>query len=166
MIEQKQGGHVLNTASMAGLVGMSWLGAYCAAKFAVVGFTESLRRELEAHEIGVSVLCPMIVATDITANSMRMRAASAGAASARSEPKASEGSRAEGARSQMEVPKTAAAPDQPPAGALQGGVIGAAEVANRVVRGIERNDLYILTHPEQRELLRRRATRLDEAAQW
>jgi NAD(P)-dependent dehydrogenase (short-subunit alcohol dehydrogenase family) len=140
MIEQKQGGHVLNTASMAGLVGMSWLGVYCAAKFAVVGFTESLRRELEAHEIGVSVLCPMIVATDITANSMRMRG--------------------------LEVPKTAAAPDQPPAGALRGGVIGTAEVANRVVRGIERNDLYILTHPEQRELLRRRATRLDEAAQW
>jgi hypothetical protein len=66
----------------------------------------------------------------------------------------------------LEVPKTAAAPDQPPTGALQGGVIGTGEVAARVVRGIERNDLYILTHPEQRELLRRRATRLDEAAQW
>jgi NAD(P)-dependent dehydrogenase (short-subunit alcohol dehydrogenase family) len=140
MIEQKQGGHILNTASMAGLVGMSWLGVYCAAKFAVVGFTESLRRELDAHEIGVSVLCPMIVATEITANSMRMRG--------------------------LEAPKTVAAPDQPPVGALQGGVIGTAEVAIRVVRGIERNDLYILTHPEQRELLRRRAARLDEAAQW
>ena len=70
MIEQKQGGHVLNTASMAGLVGMSWLGVYCAAKFAVVGFTESLRRELEPHGIGVSVLCPMIVDTEITANSL------------------------------------------------------------------------------------------------
>ena len=165
LIEQKQGGHVLNTASMAGLVGMSWLGVYCAAKFAVVGFTESLRRELEAHEIGVSVLCPMIVATDITANSMRMRAASAGAAGARSEPKASEGARAESARSQTEVPKAVAEPEQPPAGALRGGVIGVEEVARRVVRGVERNDLYILTHPEQRELLRRRAARLDEAAQ-
>lgn len=164
MIEQKQGGHVLNTASMAGLVGMSWLGVYCAAKFAVVGFTESLRRELEAHEIGVSVLCPMIVATAITANSMRMRAASSGVAGARSEPKASEGSRAEDARSKLEVPKAVAEPEQPPAGALRGGVIGAEEVACRVVRGIERNDLYILTHPEQRELLRRRAARLDEAA--
>ena len=138
LIEQKQGGHVLNTASMAGLVGMSWLGVYCAAKFAVVGFTESLRRELEVHGIGISVLCPMIVATDITANSMRMRG--------------------------LEVPKAVAEPDQPPAGALVGGVIGAEEVARRVVRGIERNDLYILTHPEQRELLRRRAARLDEAA--
>jgi NAD(P)-dependent dehydrogenase (short-subunit alcohol dehydrogenase family) len=136
MIEQKQGGHVLNTASMAGLVGMSWLGVYCAAKFAVVGFTEALKRELEAHGIGVSVLCPMIVATDITANSMKMRG--------------------------MEVPKSEAAPDQPPAGALKGGVITTEEVAKRVVRGIERKDLYILTHPEQREFLRRRAARLDE----
>ena len=136
MIEQKQGGHVLNTASMAGLVGMSWLGVYCAAKFAVVGYTEALRRELEAHGIGVSVLCPMIVATEITANSMKMRG--------------------------MEVPKSEAAPDQPPAGALKGGVITTAEVAKRVVRGIERRDLYILTHPEQREFLRRRAARLDE----
>jgi len=136
MIEQKQGGHVLNTASMAGLVGMSWLGVYCAAKFAVVGYTEALRRELEAHGIGVSVLCPMIVATDITANSMKMRG--------------------------MEVPKTEGEPDQPPAGALKGGVITTGEVAQRVVRGIERKDLYILTHPEQREFLRRRAARLDE----
>jgi NAD(P)-dependent dehydrogenase (short-subunit alcohol dehydrogenase family) len=162
MVEQKQGGHILNTASMAGLVGMSWLGVYCAAKFAVVGFTEALKRELEAHGIGVSVLCPMIVATDITANSMKMRAASVGAADARSEPQASEGSRAEGARSQLEVPKAEAEPDQPPAGALKGGVITTAEVAKRVVRGIERKDLYILTHPEQREFLRRRAARLDE----
>ena len=60
----------------------------------------------------------------------------------------------------------ASAADQPPAGALQGGVIAAPEVAARVVRGIVRNDLYILTPPEQRELLRRRAARHDEAAQW
>ena len=143
MIEQNQGGHVLNTASMAGLVGMSWLGVYCAAKFAVVGYTEALRRELEAHGIGVSVLCPMIVATDITANSMKMRG--------------------------MEVPKSEGSPDQPPSGALKGGVITTDEVAKRVVRGIERKDLYILTHPEQREFLRRRAARLDEvfeASRW
>jgi NAD(P)-dependent dehydrogenase (short-subunit alcohol dehydrogenase family) len=136
MIEQKQGGHVLNTASMAGLVGMSWLGVYCAAKFAVVGFTESLRRELEPHGIGVSVLCPMIVATDITANSLRMRG--------------------------VEVPK-AETPAQPPAAAMRGGVIAVEQVTARVVRAIERNDLYVLTHPEQREFLRRRAARLDEA---
>jgi NAD(P)-dependent dehydrogenase (short-subunit alcohol dehydrogenase family) len=131
LIEQKQGGHVLNTASMAGLVGMSWLGVYCAAKFAVVGLSEALRRELEPHGIGVSVLCPMIVATRITENSARTRG--------------------------LPPPPES----QPPAGALKGGVIAAEEVARRVVRGIERNELYVLTHPEQRDFLRRRAARLD-----
>jgi NAD(P)-dependent dehydrogenase (short-subunit alcohol dehydrogenase family) len=134
MIEQGQGGHVLNTASMAGLVGMQWLGVYCASKFAVVGLTESLRRELEPHGIGVSVLCPMIVATAINENSLRLRG--------------------------REAPAAPAVP-QPPAGAMRGGVITTDEVARRVVRGIERNQLYILTHPEQREFLRRRAERLD-----
>jgi NAD(P)-dependent dehydrogenase (short-subunit alcohol dehydrogenase family) len=41
LIEQKQGGHIVNTASMAGLAGMPSLGVYCASKFAVVGLTES-----------------------------------------------------------------------------------------------------------------------------
>lgn len=134
LVAQGQGGHILNTASMAGLVGMGWLGIYCASKFAVVGLTESLRRELAAHGIGVSALCPMVVATEIDRNSARLRG--------------------------REAPD-APAVDQPPAGALRGGVIAAEEVARRVVRGIERNDLYILTHPEQREFLRRRAERLD-----
>jgi len=149
LIEQRQGGHILNTASMAGLVGMQWLGVYCAAKFAVVGLSESLRRELAPHGIGVSVLCPMIVETRITQNSARTRAASAGRAGARSEPEASE------------VHQDAAVPFTPPEGAMKGGVIAAEEVARRVVRGIERDDLYVLTHPEQRDFLRRRAARLD-----
>ena len=54
------------------------------------------------------------------------------------------------------------APPPAPA-AMKGGVISPQEVAKRVVRGIERRDLYILTHREQREILRRRAARLDAA---
>ena len=49
----------------------------------------------------------------------------------------------------------------PPAAAMAGGTIAPDEVARRVVRGIERKDLYIFTHPEQREILRRRAERQD-----
>ena len=138
LLEQRQGGHVLNTASMAGLVGMQWLGIYCAAKFAVVGMTEALHRELKPHGIGASVLCPMIVATNITANSQRMRPGAPPAPASSSE-------------------------GQPPEGAMQGGTVTAESVAARVVRGIERKDLYVLTHPEQREILRRRAARLDAA---
>jgi NAD(P)-dependent dehydrogenase (short-subunit alcohol dehydrogenase family) len=134
LVEQKVGGHIVNTASMAGLVGMQWLGVYCASKFAVVGLTEALRRELRPHAIGVSVLCPMVVDTNIDQNSVRLRPA---------------------ALRNEDDPPTA------PAGALVGAVISAADVARRVVRGIERNSLYILTHAEQREILRRRGARLD-----
>jgi hypothetical protein len=44
---------------------------------------------------------------------------------------------------------------------MQGGVIPPDQVAQRVVRAIERKQLYVLTHPEQRQFLRRRAARLD-----
>ena len=134
LIEQGDGGHVVNTASMAGLTGMRWLGVYSASKFAVVGLTEALRRELEPHGIGVSVLCPMMVDTQMTGNSSRARPPDQ--------------------RGQDETP--APGPDT-----LVGNIISPDEVAARALRGIERNDLYILTHPEQREILRRRAARLD-----
>lgn len=134
LIAQKAGGHVVNTASMAGLVGMRWLGIYSTSKFAVVGLSEALHRELQEHEIGVSVLCPMIVQTAINENSVRNRPAA------------------------LRNPGEALVP---PDGAMVGGTIPAEEVARRVVRAIERKDLYVLTHPEQREILRRRAGKQD-----
>ena len=135
LLARGDGGHVVNTASMAGLVGMHWLGVYCASKFAVVGLTESLHRELADRNIGVSVLCPMIVQTNINENSVRNRP------SALRNP------------GDDSVVVDAAA--------MVGSVIAPEEVARRVVRGIERKDLYILTHPEQREILRRRWQRQD-----
>jgi NAD(P)-dependent dehydrogenase (short-subunit alcohol dehydrogenase family) len=136
MLARKQGGHVVNTASMAGLVGMQQLGVYCATKFAVVGLSESLERELRPQGIGVHVLCPMIVSTNIGRNSAR----------------------------RLGRPEPDQPPPQPGASAgesMVGGVVAPREVAQRVVRGIERGSLYIFTHPEQREILRRRARRQD-----
>jgi len=138
ILEHGEGGYVVNTASMAGLTGMSFLGMYCASKFAVVGLTESLSRELREHGVGVSLLCPMIVATDINANSLRQHP----------DPER---------RRQAE---TAPSNENPPP-AMRGGVIQPGDVARRVVRAMERGQLYILTHPEQREILRRRAERID-----
>jgi NAD(P)-dependent dehydrogenase (short-subunit alcohol dehydrogenase family) len=60
-----QPGHVVNTASLAGLVGFREAGGYVATKFAVVGMSEVLRAELHGSPIGVSVLCPAAVATEI-----------------------------------------------------------------------------------------------------
>jgi NAD(P)-dependent dehydrogenase (short-subunit alcohol dehydrogenase family) len=58
-------GHIVNTASMAGLVASARLGAYTASKFAVVGMSEVLRAEMEPHGVGVSVLCPGLVRTNL-----------------------------------------------------------------------------------------------------
>jgi NAD(P)-dependent dehydrogenase (short-subunit alcohol dehydrogenase family) len=135
LLARGRGGHIVNTASMAGLVGMRWLGIYSASKFAVVGLSEALHRELEVHGIGVSVLCPMVVQTNINTNSIRNR------------------------------PATLRNPGEalvvPDGATMAGSVIAPEEVARRVVRAIERNDLYVFTHPEQRDILRRRCGRQD-----
>jgi NAD(P)-dependent dehydrogenase (short-subunit alcohol dehydrogenase family) len=71
------GGHVVNTSSGAGLAAPGSGFLYHTAKFAVVGLSESLRSELEAASIGVSVLCPGPVATRIMYRTARMQPNSA-----------------------------------------------------------------------------------------
>jgi NAD(P)-dependent dehydrogenase (short-subunit alcohol dehydrogenase family) len=61
--EHGEGGHIVNTSSVLGLVGLSPAGAYSATKYAVVGMSEVLRAELAPDGIGVSVLCPSFVNT-------------------------------------------------------------------------------------------------------
>lgn len=64
-------GHVLNTASMAGLGPLVGNAPYCAAKHAIVGLTETLRNELRLvdGDVGASVLCPSLVPTNVAASS-------------------------------------------------------------------------------------------------
>jgi 3-dehydrosphinganine reductase len=52
------GGSIVNTASIAGLIGVFGYTDYCASKFGLVGFSEALRSELKPYNISVSVLCP------------------------------------------------------------------------------------------------------------
>lgn len=68
MIEQARGGHIVNVASVAGLLANPDLGAYSATKFAVVGLSEALRTELKPHRIGVTAVCPGVINTPITRN--------------------------------------------------------------------------------------------------
>lgn len=66
-------GHIVNTASMAGVTAEhAGIGGYCASKFAVVGLTEVLRREMELHGVGVSVLCPGMVESNLPGSTMRL----------------------------------------------------------------------------------------------
>ena len=141
LVAQKQGGHIVNTASMSGIVPMQGMGAYVTSKYAVVGLTETLQRDLSGYGIGVSVLCPMVVETNI------FRAERTRPAELRNpgpEPVVPEG-----------------APDP---GSIAGGIISAEEVAARVVAGIKENALYIFTHAASRDIIKRRFERIDRAA--
>jgi NAD(P)-dependent dehydrogenase (short-subunit alcohol dehydrogenase family) len=140
MIKQDQGGHVLSTASFAGLVANDGLGVYCVAKYGVVALMECLYRELSPYGIGVSVLCPMRVETNI-GDSQRNRPAELGGGSADLPP----GSGDEGGRPQA------------------GRVITADEVASMVVQAIKERRLYILTHPESRGFVASRFRRIDRS---
>jgi NAD(P)-dependent dehydrogenase (short-subunit alcohol dehydrogenase family) len=74
MIKYGKGGHIVNTASLGGFLSSNFAGIYCAAKFAVVGLTDALRQALAPYNIGVSVLCPANVKSNI-AESIKTRPA-------------------------------------------------------------------------------------------
>jgi NAD(P)-dependent dehydrogenase (short-subunit alcohol dehydrogenase family) len=141
LIEQGQGGHLLFTASFAGLAPNIGLGPYCVTKYGVVAMAEVLHRELRGQRIGVSVLCPMRVATDID-HSERNRPEELGGPGAR-------------------PPIPAAAPEESQAPA--GRVLPVEGVADQVVAAIGTDRLYIVPHEESREMIRRRFDRIDRA---
>jgi short-subunit dehydrogenase len=55
---KRKGGHIVNTASIAGFIGVFGYTDYCMSKFGIIGFSEALRSELKPYNINVSVLCP------------------------------------------------------------------------------------------------------------
>ncbi len=118
--EQGEGGHVVNTASVAGLVALPTLGAYTATKYAVVGISETLRGELAPLGIGVSVVCPSFVKTRLH----------------------------EGHRNRPQ--ELGPGPEEPDAFMTQMLAVATEPevIAERVVRGIRRGDFYILPHPD------------------
>ncbi|MFN3232905.1 MAG: SDR family NAD(P)-dependent oxidoreductase [Alphaproteobacteria bacterium] len=138
MLDDGHEGHIVSTASFAGLVPNSGLGVYCVTKYGVVALSECLWRDLRDTPIGASVLCPMIVKTNI-------------GQSARNRPDALGGAAVVKRRSPEEQEQ------------LSGGVIEAPEVADRVVRAIKNGELYILTHDDSREFIRRRFDRIDKS---
>jgi NAD(P)-dependent dehydrogenase (short-subunit alcohol dehydrogenase family) len=126
----RQGGHILSTASVAGLIGGANAGIYTGAKMAVVGIMECLRGELAEEGIGVSVLCPHLVRTSIHEHAALRPARFATAQSD--------------------------AQDSEAVAAIVAAGMDPLEVARKALRGIERNDLYILTHPEIEPIVRER----------
>ena len=71
-MRERRAGHIVNTASIMGLTsGIPGTAVYTAAKAAVVTLSEVLRQELTPHGVGVSVLCPGFVASNLIATSRR-----------------------------------------------------------------------------------------------
>jgi NAD(P)-dependent dehydrogenase (short-subunit alcohol dehydrogenase family) len=137
-----EGGHVVNTASIAGLSALPGLGIYTATKHAVVALSEVLREELAPEGIGVSVLCPGGVRTRIH-EAGRNRPAVLGG------PDASASAAALGADASAS-----------PAGlgpAVAGAGMDPRAVGERVLEAVRANELYVLTHPEFRAAFAARA---------
>jgi NAD(P)-dependent dehydrogenase (short-subunit alcohol dehydrogenase family) len=67
MLAQGDGGRIVTIASQAGKTGMPYLSAYCAAKFAVIGLTQSLAAEVGAAGITVNAVCPGTIDTPLLA---------------------------------------------------------------------------------------------------
>jgi NAD(P)-dependent dehydrogenase (short-subunit alcohol dehydrogenase family) len=120
----EDGGHIVNTASMAGLVAPPRLGAYSVTKFGVVALTEVLAAELaqKASKVGVSVLCPGVVRTNIGTSSRNRPARLAG-----------------GGLKDVDISR-----EENPLYRW----ISPEEAGAVVVRAIKRGDLYALTHPD------------------
>jgi len=124
-----EGGHVVNTASMAGITTSPGLGVYNASKFAVVGLSEALRKDLETKGIGVSVLCPGMVRTRIL-ESERTRPAQFDF--------------------KEEAAEAAAASHSDMMNLAMNTGIDPSEVADLVVQGIRSNQFYLFPHPEMK----------------
>jgi NAD(P)-dependent dehydrogenase (short-subunit alcohol dehydrogenase family) len=129
-----EGGHFVNTASMAGMLGIPNVEPYCATKFAVVAMSEGWAGQLAGKNIGVSVLCPGFVQTRIH-ESFRNKPSRYGVPDSVSVGLGE-------TRAQTAAMVNAGIPIEP--------------VANRVVEAIKDNDLYIFTHPEFRAAVQMR----------
>lgn len=139
-----QGGWIINVASMAGMLGMPYAGAYCASKAAVVSMTESWAKELEPYQIQVSALCPAFVKTRIHQSGRnRQQQYQVGGAQSTNTAKAQAGASK--------------------AAALVESGIEADLLASRVLEALETDQTYIFTHPNYRSVTAARAAAIDSA---
>ncbi len=142
LVDSGEEGHVVNTASIAGLTSTPFMGPYTATKHAVVSLSECLVKELELAKVnvGVSVLCPGFVKTKI-------------ASSHRNRP---------GEQQRVDdnplAQKFSAVLQQ-----LVDAGVPAEKIADEVVRAVQDNKFYILTHPEMKPAIDHRMRQiLDE----
>jgi len=139
MVGARRGGHIVITASVNGLFSGAGVGVYVTSKFALVGLAESLRADLREFGVGVSVLCPGPVKSELFESTREVRPARFAATG-----------------SKALLPPGVKREDTP---IFQTALTGE-QIGECVLRAVRRNDLYILTHPEIRPVLEARAAAL------
>jgi NAD(P)-dependent dehydrogenase (short-subunit alcohol dehydrogenase family) len=137
MLAHGLGAHIVNTASMSGFLSLSGTGIYCTTKFAVRGLSECLRLDLEPHGIGVSVLCPGAVNTNIHEAVLTRPAHLAKTGYYGADPTVMAGLKA----------------------VIEPG-LDPVELGRKVLEGVQRNELYIIPYSEFREELIARLDRV------
>lgn len=143
MIAHGERCHIVNTASMAGLENDLGFSPYAATKFAVVSMSEGLAKQLRPLRIGVTVLCPGFVQTQIS-ESARNRPIRYGPSPAL-DPKSAGGIlAAESAR-------------------LQRLGLDPSAVAKRTLQAIQNDELYVFTHPDMNERVKKRFAVIEAA---
>ncbi|HEX5416124.1 MAG TPA: SDR family NAD(P)-dependent oxidoreductase [Chloroflexota bacterium] len=146
MLRQGTEGHIVNTASMGGLVTGPFFGSYIVSKHGVVALSENLSGELAriGAPVKVSVLCPNVVRTNIM-DSARNRP------HALTNPEEASPASAEAQGVDAEIRKY-----------LEEEGFAPAQIADHVVAAIRADTFYILTHPETKEAVRVRMERILE----
>jgi len=132
MLRHGEGGHIVSTSSTNGIAASGVTTTYCTTKFAIAGMMEALATELQDKGIGVSVLVPGPVISNLGVSSFVNRPAHL---------------RNEGETWPPPPPRDAP-PQKGPMPDMTGIFMDPLEVGKRVIRGIRNNDLFIITHPE------------------
>jgi NAD(P)-dependent dehydrogenase (short-subunit alcohol dehydrogenase family) len=138
-----QGGHIVNTASMAGLQSGLGFSPYATSKFAVVAMSEGLAMQLRPLGIGVSVLCPGFVRTRISG-------------SARNRPERYGPAR-------LPDPASAAGRLAAESARLQATGLDPAEIAAQTLTAIREDELYVFTHPQMHDEVKQRFAAIEAA---
>ncbi len=146
MLRQDEPAHIVNTASVAGLLSPPAMGIYNASKHAVVALTETLYHDLRnaGGQVGCSLLCPAFVPTGI-------------GQSARARPDALRNDAAP-TRSQLVATKQVRR-------AVQGGRLTPAAVADFTFDAIDAGRFYVITHPEIMDGVRLRHAGIEQQSQ-
>lgn len=124
LLAEQGEGHIVNTASMGGLISGPPEGLYTTTKFAIVGLSEALLLEVAEKGVGVSVLCPGLVDTQLTTKSFDVRPQEYNS----------------GIDHQQPAPDTASG-------------MSPLAVGERVVDAVREGEFYIITHDDYRDII-------------